>query len=336
MTKNQPSFIAVVVEHDNGDIRPVTYELLAVAREIQRFNSGRITAIILGRDVRESAARIAQETGCDITAVSDEALQYYNGETFKYFLKQILDDIQPEVICIANSSQGSDFAPGLSVQLNAACITQVESVTVSEGKLLFSRRIFGGKIQADIRSNRETVVLTLQPGAMVPVRKANGLSGEVVHKKVTVAPQKSKTISKEVVQTGDVQLHDAKVVISAGRGIGDETQLPLIYQLGELIPHAVVCGSRPVIDMGWLPHGRQIGVTGATISPELYLACGISGAEQHISGMRGSDFIVSINRDPTAAIFHISDICIVEDLKTFIPAVINELQNKGKATQTHE
>ena len=326
MNTQKPRPVAVIVEHDNGDIRPVTYELLAVAREIQSFNSGRITAIILGHAVSEAADRIAQETGCDITVVSHESLRYYNGETYKHVLKQILDAIQPHVICVANSSQGSEFAPGLALQLKAACITQVDSVTVSEGELLFSRRILGGKLQADIRSNRETVVLTLQPGAMTPVGKGDGLSGEVVFKKVTVAPQRSKTVSREVVSTEDVQLKDAKVVISAGRGIGDEVGLSLLYQLAGLIPHAVVAGSRPAIDMGWMPHSRQVGVTGATVSPALYLACGISGAEQHLSGMRGAEMIVSINRDPTAAIFQLSDICIVEDLNTFIPALITELQ----------
>jgi electron transfer flavoprotein alpha subunit len=329
MNAQKSSFIAVIVEHDNGDIRPVTYELLGFARKIQHLNSGRIMAVIIGHGISEAADQIAREAGVDVTAVSAEQLAYYNGEAYRFVLKQILAEIRTGIVCIANSSQGSDFAPGLAVQLNAACITQVERVRESERGLIFSRRIFGGKVQSDILPLVETVVLTFQPGVIEPVNIKEGLAGEVIFKQINVPPQKSTTISREVVQTGDVQIADAKVVISAGRGIGDESQLSMIYQLASHIPHAVVCGSRPVVDMGWLPHGRQVGVTGATVSPALYMACGISGAEQHVSGMRGSDFIVSINRDPTAAIFHMSDICIVEDLKTFIPAFIDELQKNA-------
>jgi electron transfer flavoprotein alpha subunit len=111
-----------------------------------------------------------------------------------------------------------------------------------------------------------------------------------------------------------------------GRGIEEEANLPLIYQLAETIPKAVVCGSRPVIDSGWMAYDRQVGVTGATVTPKLYIACGISGAAQHVSGMKGSGFIVSINTDPMAAIFNISDICIVEDLKTFVPLLIRAVE----------
>ena len=336
MNTNQPLPIIVIVEHDKGEVRPATYELLAFAREIQRFSSGRITAIILGDAVREAADHIAQEAGVDVMAVSTEQLMYYNGERYKYVLKRLLDEIQPGFVCIANSSQGSDFAPGLAVQLNAACITQVETVTAAEDGLLFSRTLFSGKVQADIRPLTETVVLTFQPGMVKPVMKTDGLPGEVIFKKIIVPSQKSKTISRKVVQTADTQLADAQAVVSAGRGIGDEKHLPLIYQLAACVPHAVVCGSRPVVDMGWLPYGRQVGVTGATISPALYIACGISGAEQHVSGMRGSGFVVAINRDPTAAIFRLSDVCIVEDLMTFIPAFITELKKNRKATQNHE
>jgi electron transfer flavoprotein alpha subunit len=212
----------------------------------------------------------------------------------------------------------------------------VESITATDDGLLFSRTVFSGKIQADIRPLTGTIVLTFQPGMIAPVMKSGDLPGGVVFKKITVPPQKSKTTSRKIVQAGDILLADAKAVVSAGRGIGDEAQLSLIYQLAACIPHAVVCGSRPVVDMGWLPYGRQVGVTGTTVTPALYMACGISGAAQHVSGMRGSGFIVSINRDPTAAIFHISDVCIVEDLKTFIPTFIETLEKNRKATEGHD
>jgi electron transfer flavoprotein alpha subunit len=324
--------IAVIVEHNEGKIRPAAYELLAFAREIQRFNPGRITAIILGHDVRATAEQVAQETGIAVLAASDEQLMYYNCETYKCVLKQLLGEFQPGFVCIADSSQGSDFAPGLAVRLNAACITQVESIAAAGDELVFYRTVFSGKVQLGVRSLTETVVLTFQPGMIAPVEKTVGIPGKVDFKKVSIPPQRSKTTSRRSVQTGDILLGDAKAVVSAGRGIGDEANLSMLYRLAACIPHAVVCGSRPVVDMGWLPYGRQVGVTGATVTPALYMACGISGAAQHVSGMRGSGFIVSINRDPSAAIFHISDVCIVEDLKTFIPTFIEALEKNRKAT----
>ncbi len=125
-------------------------------------------------------------------------------------------------------------------------------------------------------------------------------------------------------------ISEADVLISAGMGIGDEENLEFIYALAELFPKSAVAGSRIVCDLGWLEYKCQVGVTGATVSPELYIACGISGAVQHVSGMRGSGFIVAINTDPTAAIFHTADVCIVEDLKTFIPAFIEEYENEKR------
>jgi electron transfer flavoprotein alpha subunit len=334
MNINQTRPIVVIVEHVNGDIRPVTYELLAFAREIRRFNPGKITAVILGHAVREAAGWIARTAGIDVLAVSNEKLAYYNAETYKYVLSRVLTEIQPAFVCIANSSQGSDFAPGLALRLKAACITQVESMAAADDGVLFYRTVFSGKVQLGIRPLTETVVLTFQPGMMTPVEKTDDMPGKVLFKTITIPPQRSTTTSRRAVQAGDVQLADAKAVVAAGRGIGDETQLPLIYQLAACIPHAVVCGSRPVVDLGWLPYGRQVGVTGATVSPALYVACGISGAAQHVSGMRGSGFVVAVNRDPAAAIFHMSDVCIVEDLRTFIPAFLNAFKKRKKAQGT--
>jgi electron transfer flavoprotein alpha subunit len=249
---------------------------------------------------------------------------------YNHVLQQLMTDLRPAYVCIANSSRGSDFAPGLAVRLQAACITQVMGVTQTPQALCFARAILGGKMHVDVCPRTETTVLTLQPGMISPIVKRDVLPGEVTLKQMQVPPQPSKTFAVKAVEPENPELTDAKAVVSAGRGIGDEMHMSLVYQLAACIPHAVVCGSRPVIDLGWLPHNRQVGVTGATVSPALYLSCGISGAEQHVSGMRRSGFIVSINQDPTAAIFHLSDVCIVEDLKTFIPALIAAIKNQKR------
>jgi electron transfer flavoprotein alpha subunit len=328
MMKCEPHPIVVIVEHDNGKIRPVTYELLTFAANIRQCPAQRIMAVILGDSVEQPAEKIAQATGIPVWAASAKEFKFYNAEVYKHALHLLMAALQPAYVCIANSSCGSDFAPGLAVRLQAACITQVQGIRSTSDGVCFTRAILGGKLHLEVRPLTKTTVLTLQPGMMPPAVESDGLPGEVVLKKIHVPPQSSKTLAINAVRSDDLALADAKAVVSAGRGIGDETNMSLVHQLADCIPHAVVCGSRPVVDLGWLPYNRQVGVTGSTVSPALYVACGISGAEQHVSGMRTSGFIVSINKDPTAAIFHLSDVCIVEDLKTFIPAVISAIKSQ--------
>lgn len=326
MMKRETHPIVGIVEHDNGNIQPVTYELMTFAAHLRQFPAQRIMAVILGDSVEQPAEKFAQTTGIPVWAASAKELKFYNAEVYKHALHQLMAELQPAYVCIANSSRGSDFAPGLAVRLQAACITQVQGFRPTPDGLCFTRAILGGKFHLEVCPLTKTTVLTLQPGIMPPAAKSGGPPGEVALKKIHVPPQLSKTFAVNAVRSDDLELADAKAVVSVGRGIGDQANLPLIYQLAHHIPQAVVCGSRPVVDLGWLPYNRQVGVTGATVSPALYVACGISGAEQHVSGMRTSGFIVSINKDPTSAIFHLSDVCIVEDLKTFIPAVISAIK----------
>lgn len=317
--------IVVIAEHFQGEIRPVTYELVHFAEMLQQRRPATIRILVLGDKVDELAKILAKKTGKDVLGLWAPQLAPYNGQAYKSVLHEALEKCVPAFICIAHSSRGSDFAPGLAMRLNAACITGVSAVSVQEDTLCFSRDVYGGKINADMVSSTNTTVLTVQPGSFGQTSTKERTRGNVCLKSVVVAPQASVTLSTTAFQTSDLDLSVAKVIVSAGRGIGEADNLQLIQKLASLIPQSVVCGSRPVIDMGWMAYDRQIGVTGATVTPDLYLACGISGAAQHVSGMKGSGFIVAINTDPMAAIFNLSDVCIVEDLKTFIPVLLEKM-----------
>lgn len=327
-TTNRP--IIVIAEHFQGKVRPVTHELVRLAETIRRIKPAEIIVIVLGERIGDGAHQIAHTTGKNVIAVRDSVFRYYNGELYKRALQDLLGELQPAYVCIANSSQGSDFAPGLAIRLQAACITGIERVTTRDGQIVFSRAVYGGKITCAVRSLTETTVLTLQPGFFSSKTTPSTTPGKVDIREIRVSPQKSRTIGIKSVPAGDLDLTQAGVIVSAGRGIGEEENLSLIRRLAEFFPNSAVCGSRPVIDMGWIPYNRQVGVTGATVAPELYIACGISGAAQHVAGMKGSGFIVSINTDPMAAIFNTSDVCIVEDLKTFIPILVSVLENKRR------
>ncbi len=320
--------IVIIAEHFQGEIRPVTHELVHFAEALQHLRPAPIQILVLGEKVDVLAESLARKTGKDVLGISAPQLAQYNGQVYKSVLHETLGEHPPAHICIAHSSRGSDFAPGLAMRLNATCITGVSSLSVQQDRLCFSRDIYGGKINADMVSSTKTTVLTVQPGSYGPTPKKNQTRGKVYLKSMAVAPQASTTLSTRTFQTSDLDLSIARVIVSAGRGIGEVENLQLVRKLASLIPQSVVCGSRPVIDMGWMTYDRQIGVTGATVTPDLYLACGISGAAQHVSGMKGSGFIVAINTDPMAAIFNLSDICIVEDLKTFIPVLLESLSSK--------
>lgn len=320
--------IVVIAEHFQGEIRPITYELVHFAEKLGQFRSVPIKILVLGEKVEALAKSLAETTGKDVLGIRSPQLAQYNGQVYKSVLHDILGEHPPAYVCISHSSRGSDFAPGLAMRLKAACITGVSALSVQEDRVCFSRDVYGGKINADMVSYTETTVLTVQPGSYGPAPDKDQPGGKVYLKSMAVAPQVSATRSTTPFQTSDLDLSAARVIVSAGRGIGEEENLQLIRNLASAIPQSVVCGSRPVIDLGWLTYDRQVGVTGATVTPDLYLACGISGAAQHVSGMKGSGFIVAINTDPMAAIFNLSDICIVEDLKTFIPLLLEAMSTK--------
>ena len=318
--------IIVIAEHFDNQVRPVTYELVTFALTLQRATGLPIKVIILGEDVTEFAEEIAQHSGANVSAIQVPDLINYNGEIYRNLLEKLLGDSQARYICVAHSTQGLDFAPALAVALHADCITGIEDVHDNDGQLGFVRPIYGGKIVAYANSKAETSILTIQPGIFKPAESDDHTAGSVEIIKIPCQARRTHGLGIKQAEADTSGISEADVLIAAGMGIGDEDNLEYIYQLARLFPKSAVAGSRIVCDMGWLEYKCQVGVTGATVTPELYIACGISGAMQHVSGLRGSGFIVAVNTDPAAAIFHVADVCIVEDLKTFIPAFIEEYE----------
>ncbi len=322
--------IILVVEHFQGAIKPISYELSACALVLKELEDADITAVILGEEIDSLAEEFSRKTGINILAFNIERLISYNFEVYRQALSELLTESEFSYCCIAHSSQGSDFAPALAVKLQAACITGVENVFRENEQILCSRSINGGKIITDMQCGRGSAILTIQPGSFQFNENESPIPGKVERRTVNCAGNRIKNIEIKSSQDKNSALSEAAVVVAVGRGIGKEENVKIIYRLAELFARAVVGGSRPLCDLGWLKYNQQIGVTGNTVSPDLYLACGISGASQHISGMKGSRFIVSINVDPNAAIFNVSDVCVVEDLNTFIPALIDAYDKKSR------
>lgn len=322
----QPPFIIVIAEHFEGRLKPVTFELVAFAKKIRRIEPGDIKVLILGQDAAKLGQQIAATCALDTWVVEVPELVFYNGEVYQQVLVQLLAAQKPSYICCAHSSQGLDFAPALADGLNAACITGIEDVIAADQGPCFLRPIQGGKIRVHVVPATVPAVLTVQPGIFQPAESASGTDSRLEIKRMPCPAQRSRAIAVKKTDVDTSALTEADVIVAAGQGVGEKENLDFIYELAALFPKAAVAGSRIVCDLGWLEYKCQVGITGATVSPRLYIACGISGALQHVAAMREAGFIVAINTDPAAAIFQVADICVVEDLTTFIPTLLEEYE----------
>jgi electron transfer flavoprotein alpha subunit len=218
------------------------------------------------------------------------------------------------------------IASSLSIDLNAACLTGIESIKIINDRPVFKRSLFNGKFEAEMTADKKQAILTIMPGAF------SESSGKINNQKpgdcnvIKLKEQYSAFSPETITETGesDNSLEEADVILSAGMGIREEKNLDLLRDTSSIFSNAAIAGSRIVCDQGWLPYSRQVGETGKQVSPKLYMACGISGAYQHISGMKKSRWIVAVNTDPMAPIFKIADYGIVEDLTTFLPLLVSK------------
>jgi electron transfer flavoprotein alpha subunit len=311
--------IYIIAELRKGCITQETYELVSFARVAGRGRKP--VFLMLGKNVVEQAREISRKTGCDALVLTGDHLEHYNTLSYAHALMEILQEPAASWVCLPHTSMGYDLAPRLAVLLKAACITGVESA--GDGSL--GRAIHSGRFIEEIAPNTPRVVVTVLPGAFEPWEETGSSAGSVKVKEAGFTALPSQTLG--TVESGyrDSALKDAQVIVSGGRGVGKKENVSLIKTLAALFPRSAVGASRSVCDLGWFERKHQIGTTGQSVSPRLYIACGVSGAFQHVSGMRGSQTIVAINTDIHAPIFQVAHYCIVADLTTFIPLLIEEL-----------
>jgi electron transfer flavoprotein alpha subunit len=316
--------IYIIAEVRKGGITPETYELVGFASVLG--NGKRPVFLLPGKNVEELAREISRKTGCDVLAFLGDHLEHYNAMSYAHALKQILREEAAVFVCLPHTSMGYDLAPGLAVLLEAACVTGVESV----GDGCLGRPIYSGRFMEEIVPNTPRVVVTVLPGVFRSCDESSGPPGEVRMMKAAFTEVPSRTLGVAESDHRDSALKDAEVIVSAGRGLGKKENISLIKKLAAFFPRSAIGASRSACDQGWLEQRHQIGTTGQTVSPRLYIASGISGAFQHVSGMRSAQTIVAINTDRHAPIFQIAHYCVVEDLTTFIPILIEELSLKSQ------
>lgn len=298
-------------------------DLFGFARKLRSMTGGAVRVWVPGEHVEDTAQEIARFSGFDVTALSCPGLSRYVCEAYRTLLVPLIQESAPAFVCTAHTSCGSEWAPAVAAGLGAGCICGVDGLLRENGGICFTKDRYGGKVKGRYRSHAATTVLTVQPGSFpFQPQEKDPLPGTVVRRPVSCHLFRTRFEGIATAASDTADIAEAGIIVAAGSGVGDAENMELIHRLAELFPKAAVAGSRIVCDLGWLGYDRQVGVTGNTVAPALYIACGISGASQHLVGMRGSGFVVAINTDAHAPIFSEADLCIAEDLTRFIPLVV--------------
>jgi len=321
--------ILVIVEQREGKLNRVSFETLTGAQAIARETGWVLEAAVVGSGVGEIAREVAGKKVTKVYDIESPQLAAYTPDAFVAALKPFLADKKPTLVLMPHTYQVRDFAPKLATALGRALVSDCTGYKKEGDKLLFVRQMFQGKFSADVAFAGEPPhFATFQTGAFRGDQVEAGTSPapvETVQADVPASALRNKPgeVFKEAKQA--VDLTQAEIIVAVGRGIKEEKNLAIAKQLAEALG-GEIAASRPICDAGWLPMDRQIGSSGQTVAPKLYVALGISGAIQHIVGMKGSHTIVAINKDSEAPIFEVADIGIVGNLFEVIPPLVEEIK----------
>jgi electron transfer flavoprotein alpha subunit len=315
--------VLAVAEVKDGNLRNVSFEVLTAAKLVA--GDGEITAIIFGSEAAKHVEVLGEYGANKVYVVNNKELNAYSAEVYFQALYQIINKLQPQAIFIPHTAMGKDLGPRLAARLNLGLVSDVTDMKLVDGEVIFTRPIYAGKAFEKRKMAEGIPFATIRPNNII----AEKIGASVVEKvDFTAEITDLRTIVKEVVHktAGRVDLTEAKIVISGGRGVKSAEGFKPLQELADLLGGAVGA-SRGACDAGYCDYSQQIGQTGKVITPDLYIAAGISGAIQHLAGMSNSKIIVAINKDPEASIFQIADYGIVGDLFQVIPLLVEEFKN---------
>ncbi len=321
--------IFVWIEQFNGQVASPSWEAIGTARRLSQALGGQVCACLFGQGV-EGLAQEAIAYGADKVLLADDAtLAQFRVEPYAALLVKLAREHQAQVILLGATFRGRDLGPAVAVDLESGCVADCTALTVENGQLAAVRPIYAGKLLCTCTvPDKRPAVLTTRARAFPKPEPDASRSGEVVRVDPALAENEiaCKVVDFEAAE-GGVNLADAGVIVSGGRGVGGPDGFQPIRELAQVL-HAAVGASRAAVDAGWIPYEHQVGQTGKTVSPDLYVACGISGAIQHQAGMRTSKVIVAINKDPEAPIFQLAHYGIVGDVFKIVPALTQALKER--------
>jgi len=313
--------ILAVAEQREGEFRKVTYEAVSEGRRIADSMGTDLTAVVLGAGIEAAAGDLGKYGADKVLVVDNPSLAEYLTDAYTNVVAEVVSQESPEVIVIGASTQGKDLAARLAARLSAGLAMDCVSVRVEDGSIVATRPMYGGKILTDVALSANPQIVGIRPNAMAIVGTAK--TGAVEKLDLDAGDCRLQFVEKKL-ETEKVELTEADIIVSGGRGMGG-SDYTIVEDLAAVLGGAVGA-SRSAVDEGWRPHADQVGQTGKVVSPNLYVACGISGAIQHLAGMSSSKVIVAVNKDPEAPIFSKADYGVVGDLFEMVPLITEEVK----------
>lgn len=320
--------IWIIIEQNKLEIRKVSLELLSQGRILADQTKEPLVAVILGKGVKDIAHKVATYGADKVIIIDDEKLADYTTGAYTSVLNQLIKKEEPQAVLLGNTAVGKDLAPRLAQRLGVGMASDCTGMTTdTESFLTFKRPIYGGKAFAEVATKVRPVMATIRPNTFPIAAPDEARNAEVVVETATIDASDLRAILKEIVIAASQrpELIEANIIISGGRGMKGPENYVILEECADVIG-AAVGASRAAVDAGWIEQKFQVGQTGKTVSPTLYIACGISGAIQHLAGMGSSKVIIAINKDPEANIFNLADYGIVGDLFEIVPLLTQEFK----------
>ncbi len=316
--------VLAFAEQRDNKFRKSSFETVQAAKKIAEQLNAEFIALVVGSGVGTIAGELAHYGASRVVAVDDPSLAQHSNSAYAKVIAEIAKKEEANLIFLPASQMGKDIAPRIAVKLNAGLASDCIALKVEAAEVIATRPVFAGKALLDVKVNTATKVFTLRPNVFTAVRSEG--TSTIDTASVPLSPEDLKTAVKEVkVATGRPDVTEADIIVSGGRGLKGPENWHLIENLADVLG-AAVGASRAVVDAGWRPHDEQVGQTGKTVTPTMYVACGISGAVQHLAGMSSSKCIVAINKDKDAPIFQVADYGIVGDVFEVLPELTSELK----------
>lgn len=312
--------VLVVSELKDGELKKISKELTSAARKIADAMGGKVHTVVISDNADKYAADL-KAVGAD--TIIGANLGDFNPEGYANGISAIITEKKPAVVLIPHSSQGKDYSARVAIKVNAGIVADAVGLSVDGGKVVAKKPIYSGKAYANLKISSDIQIFTVRANSQEVTPKDG--AGAVEKSSASAGDVRLKSVSKDLSGGNKVQLADASIIVSGGRGIKGPENWPLLQDLADTLG-AALGASRATVDAGWISHSHQVGQTGKTVSPNCYIACGISGAIQHLAGMGSSKYIVAINKDGDAPIFKVATYGIVADLFEVVPAVTAEFK----------
>lgn len=311
-----------IIEQREGSIKKVSYEAVCVGFSLAKELNLEFEAVVIGSEI-EGLSNFGNYGAAKITHLKNTELHNFSSSAYSDLIGNYAKESNASVIILGNTSFGNELAPRIAVKLNSACIVDCVSLTVESGEIIATRPVYAGKALIKSKLNSDIKIFTIRPNVF-KAEKISDQNSEIKVEEITNPNLKAKVVAYKKAE-GKLDVAEANIIVAGGRGMKGPEHFNLIESLANVLG-AAIGASRAVVDAGWRPHSEQVGQTGKTVSPSLYIACGISGAIQHLAGMSSSKYIVAINKDKDAPIFSIADYGIAGDVFDILPALTEEIK----------